>query len=143
MKKILAILLSVLTVLSIFAVSASAMNVNVNIVTDGGRQIQIDVTPTNTVAEVKAIIAAQESVDVEKLTLTYNGTELADANDLTEYNIQQDSILELSIYQEPVKHDTLVEKFVQFLKTCIKTFTGILSKIFAPVPAEEQPSTPA
>ena len=104
-KKLLALLLTVILAFGTFAITASAMQVNV-IVVGGSQTIPLDVEPTDTVESVKAKIQTRAGIAPGNQQLIYAGKTLEDNRTLADYNIQQGSTIQLVVRQNHI-HDEM------------------------------------
>ena len=99
MKKSVHILLTLVLVLamSTTAFASSAMQIFVKTVTD--KTITVEVEPTDSIAALKENIFEQEGILPENQLLFFNGEQLDEGKNLSDYNIQKESMLRLEVQQ--------------------------------------------
>ncbi len=96
MKKPVSLLLAVLMIVSMFAITANAMQIYITVV-GGERTITLDVEPSDTIENVKAKIQDKAGYEPEKQTLAYYSTVLDDSRTLEDYNVLPDSTMTLTV----------------------------------------------
>ena len=108
-RKTLSVLLSILMVLSVFgglAITANAMEIFFTVATEEGTNV-LEVEPTDSVDAVKAKIQDKTGVAPQNQLLTFNGKVLEDNRFLSDYNIQRESTLVLSVLTEWTTADAM------------------------------------
>lgn len=76
--------------------------------TPGGRTIDLEVEPSNTIGTIKAKIHDREGISPDRQQLSFTGNVLNDGFTLSEYNIQEQSTLFLTLKQPT----TMIGKYI-------------------------------
>ncbi len=97
-KRLFTMLLALSMLLCLAPITASAMQIFVTTLT--GKNITLEVEPTDKIEDVKAKIQNQENILSEQQQLIFAGNQLENGNTLQDYSIQKDSTLHLVLRQE-------------------------------------------
>lgn len=62
-----------------------------------GKRLVLEVEPSDTIANVKSKIEEKEGVPPNQQRLTHRGKDLEDGQTLSDYNVQNDPLLSLSL----------------------------------------------
>ena len=95
-RRLFAVFLSLFLVVSM-SIQASAMQIFVK--TQTGKTITIEVEPTDSIEATKEKIFEQEGILPENQLLFFNGEQLDEGKNLSDYNIQKESTLRLEVQQ--------------------------------------------
>lgn len=96
-KRILSFLLAFCTVICMIPITASAMEINIELTVVGAANLTLEVESGESIENVKLKIQDKTGLAADRQKLSFNGTELADDRTLADYNIQKESTLILRL----------------------------------------------
>lgn len=110
-NKVISSFLVICMLFAILPLTASAMQIFVQ--TENGKQITLEVEPTDRIEDVKAKIQDKEDIAPACQRLYFDGTLLEDGSTLQDYSIQKDSSINLTIVPKPLTTPIKLGEYVQ------------------------------
>ena len=135
-KRLFSIVLSLCMVLTLVPVSASAMPIYVDLSITGAAALTLEVESGDSIENVKAKIKDKTGYPEAFQVLKYNEKVLENGRTLADYNVQKESIIELSFGSEDGFSFTISDGEVT-----ITGYTGSATKITIPSKIGENPVT--